>query len=260
MMRRFLLLALLAAAAPPAALATPELALRYDVYYLAFRVVAIDAVSRVEPAAYRANVMLRTTGVLGAIMRWASSATATGMVDGPLLRPAFYGVRSEFRDRRQQIDLEYGDGGAVRAQVEGVLTDGARDDVPEPLRTGTIDPLTAGIAVSHQFAATGRCDGTLRVFDGLRRYDLRYVDLGVTELEPSRRDAYRGPARHCRATVERLAGFLQSGEGARDGASELSAWLAPPLPGVGAVAVRLDLKGQRGTLHIHLSRAGLREG
>ena len=53
---------------------------------------------------------------------------------------------------------------------------------------------------------TARGDGLLRGrradLRRLRRYDLVYEDLGMTEIKPSRRDPYQ-PARLCRATVTR---------------------------------------------------------
>jgi hypothetical protein len=169
--RSLLLLAACLAFSPP--LEARELALRYDGYYLLFRVISIDAVSSVEPAAYRTNVTLRTTGLLRAFGRWQSTATATGAVDGAFLHPAFYGASSEFRDRRQRVALEYDRSGSVRADVEGRLTDGERDDVPVLLRDGTVDPLTATITLPRRIVTTGTCAGTVRVFYGLRRYDLR---------------------------------------------------------------------------------------
>jgi hypothetical protein len=92
------------------------------------------------------------------------------------------------------------------------------------------------------------------IYDGLRRYDLRYEDLGDVELERSRRDPYRGPARLCRATVHSIAGFLRTGDHAGERATEMSTWLASPAPGVAPVVVRIQVHGTRGTLNVHLSR------
>jgi hypothetical protein len=235
--------------------ATEDLALHYDVYYLAFHVISIDLDSRVEPTTYRTTASLQSAGLLAAIAPWESRATASGTIDGSALRPSFYRAQSEFRHRQQSIDLEYGDAGAVRGDVDGVLSDGERDQVPDPLRHGTVDPLTAGAVVAQRLATTGSCAGTVPVFDGLRRFDLRYEDLGMVELEPSRHDPYHGSARHCRATVEPIAGFLRSGERAGERATDLSAWLAPPLPGASPVAVRIEVAGTHGTLRAHLTRA-----
>jgi hypothetical protein len=84
---------------------------------------------------------------------------------------------------------------------------------------------------------------------------VRYDDLGTEDLEPSSRDPYRGPARHCRASVDPIAGFLRTGDHAGERASGLSTWLAAPLPDAAPVAVRMDLEGEHGTLHVHLARA-----
>jgi len=248
-----IILAVLVAGARPEAHAADTRTLHYDVFYLAFRVLAVDVQSHVERAAYRTSVSLRTAGLFAAIVPWRSSATAGGTIEGPTLRPSFYRVQSEYRDRAQRIDLEYGDAGRVGGGVDGVLTDGERDDVPEPLRAGTMDPVTAEAAVVQRLAATGTCAGTVRIFDGLRRYDLRYDDLGVGDLEPSRYDSYRGSARLCRASVDPVAGFLRSGEHAGEQATQVLAWLAPPVAGATPVAVRIELSGPRGTLHAHLA-------
>ena len=232
-----------------------QLTLHYDIYYLAFHIVSIDVASHVEHQGYRTSVALRTAGVLALLAPWESRAVASGTVDGDTLRPASYQARSEYRERRQRIDLEYGSGGAVRGGADGPLSDGERDEVPADLRDGTVDPVTAGAAIAQRLAATGTCAGVVRVFDGLRRYDLWYEDLGMAELPPSRRDPFAGSARHCRATVHPIAGFLRTGDRAGERATELSAWLAPPVPGASPVTLRMDVTGTRGTLHVHLARA-----
>jgi hypothetical protein len=237
------------------AYAAQDLTLHYEIYYLAFPIISVDVASRVRPDAYSTTVALKTEGVLGVFAGWQSEATASGAIDGGTVRPVSYRARSAYRDRHQRIDLDYERAGAVRGEVAGMLTDGERDDVPDALRADTLDPVSASAALGRRLAATGSCAGTLRVFDGLRRYDLRYEDLGEADLPPSRRDPYRGPARLCRATIEPIAGFLRTGDHAGERATELSAWLAPPLAGAEPVVVRIDLEGTRGTLHAHLARA-----
>jgi len=239
--------------------AAERLALHYDVYYLMFPVLSIDVASHVEATAYRTTVALRTAGIFATLVPWQSSALAHGRVDGATLRPAGYRARSEYRDRHQQIELAYEDGGAVRGDVDGMLTDGEREDVPDALRDGTVDPITANVVLAQRLAASGSCAGTVRIFDGLRRYDLRYEDLGMAEIAPSRRDPYRGGARHCRATVHSIAGFLRTGDHSGERATDVSVWLAPPLPGATPIVVRIDLRGTGGTLHVHLRAASALE-
>jgi hypothetical protein len=193
--------------------------------------------------------------MLDAFVRWQSRAVVHGRVDGATLRPSVYRAQSAYRDRQQRIDLTYDRAGTVRGDVDGLLTDGERDVVPDALRDGTVDPITATALLAQWLASTGSCTGTVPIFDGLRRYDLRYEDLGPAELAPSWRDPYRGPARLCRATVHSIAGFLRTGDRAGERATEVSTWLAPPLPGAMPIAVRIALRGTRGSLHVHLARA-----
>jgi hypothetical protein len=49
--------------------------------------------------------------------------------------------------------------------VNGVLTDGDREQVPDDLRHGTIDPITASAVVAQRLAATGSCAGVVPIFD-----------------------------------------------------------------------------------------------
>jgi hypothetical protein len=238
--------------------AADDLALHYDVYWLMLRIVSVDVASRVDGSGYGATVDFRTAGLLDTFAPWQSRIMVGGIVDGTVLRPSSYRVESALGDRHQSIALEYERAGTVRGAVEGILTDGERDNVPAPLRDGTVDPVTASVLVTERLARTGSCEGTVRIFDGLRRYDLRYDDLGPADLEPSGRDPYRGSARHCRATVDPIAGFLRTGDHAGERATAISAWMAAPLPGAPPVTVRMDVVGERGTLHVHLARATAR--
>ncbi len=231
------------------ALAAQDLALHYDVYYLALPIITLDVASRVVQGAYSTSVAVRTAGLLGFFAPWESQVTANGAIEGAVVRPTSYRAASAYRGRAQQIELEYGRAGAVQTAVHGVLSDGTREQVPDALRDGTLDPVSASALLTRRLAATGTCSGTIAIFDGLRRYDVRCDDLGTADLPPSRHDRYRGPARHCHAAIDVIAGELRSGESA-----ELSAWLAPPVEGADPVTVRLDLESAIATLHVHLAR------
>jgi hypothetical protein len=232
-----------------------SLTLHYDIYYRVFPVLSLDVASGTADDVYRTNVSLRTAGVLAIVAPWESRAVASGSIDDDMLRPAFYRAESVYRSRRQRIDLAYASTGAVNGEVDGRLSDGEREEVPGWLRDGTVDPITASGLTGQRLATTGTCAGTVPVFDGLRRFDLHYADLGTTALPPSRRDPYEGTARLCRATVHSIAGFLLTGDRAGERATEVSAWFAPPVPGASPVAVRIEVSGTLGTLHAHLARA-----
>jgi hypothetical protein len=233
----------------------PGISLAYDVYYLAFRVLSVESTTFVESDGYRTNSMMRTVGFLGTLFPWESRSSAFGSIVGSDLVPDQYRLRSRFRGKPIEVDLRYGEGGAVDERVAGDLGEGRRRPVSEAEQSGTLDPLSAAISLSHELGRTGTCSGTRRVFDGVRRYDLRYEDLGVVELEPSGDERFGGATRLCRASVQPIGGFLETGEGAGEAPQSIIAWLASPMPGTAPVPLRLDLTGTRGTLSAYLQRA-----
>lgn len=257
------LLVVLLVAAPGAALASATvtaLDLRYDVYYSLLRLMTIESRSLVAPDVYSLQSRMETVGVIGVLFPWTYRSEVHGRIRGAQLAPDVFHSRSEFRDFVQQVSLRYGEDGPV-GEVSpfrlDILGDGyTRDEVPPEMRAGTIDPLTEIAALARQLARGEGCAGVRRVFDGLRRYDIVYEDLGETELEESSYDAYAGRARQCRSRLVPLAGFFKpKDDEERDSLTAVTAWLMPPLPDVAPAPVRLLVEGRRGSLWIHLREA-----
>jgi hypothetical protein len=252
--------------APAARGATAELDLHYDVYYSLLHLLTIESKTHVEPDVYSLESHMQTVGLLGTLFPWTYRSEVHGRVDGAQLKPDFFSSHSEIRDRVQQVSLRYG---AAGPQVDELTAfdssafgqDYTRDEVPPDLRAGTIDPLTEIISVSQQLARGEGCGGVRSVFDGLRRYDVVYQDMGDTELESSSYDSYAGRARECRSVLKPIAGFWKPKDAQHDKADKadavtsITAWLMPPQPGFEPVPVRMSVEGERGTLTIHLTKA-----
>ena len=62
---------------------------------------------------------------------------------------------------------------------------------------GAIDPFSAMLNALNDIARTGSCNGSERVYDGLRTSELTLHDLGTTVLEKDRPFAYEGKALVC---------------------------------------------------------------
>jgi Protein of unknown function (DUF3108) len=234
-----------------------DLDLRYDVYYSVLRVLRIESRSRVERDAYDVHSTMETVGLTGAIFPWTYRSEVQGRIADGRLAPDRFQSWSEFHGKIQQVELRYEGADPVvdklQAFKDDVLGKGlTRDDVPPELRAGTIDPLTEITALAHDLADGEGCAGTRHVFDGVRRYDTVYEDLGEQTLKPSRRDAYHGPARVCRSHIRPIAGFWKSKDQRADALTQVTAWLMPVRPGLSPVPVRLEVSGPRGELEIHL--------
>jgi hypothetical protein len=116
------------------------------------------------------------------------------------------------------------------------------------LQQSTIDPMTATLQ-----ALFSECRGSLPVFDGRRRYDLMFTDVGLADVPRARGAMYSGPARRCRADIKPLAGFWRPDSLHDERPSRMEYWIASPRPELPPVPVYLELSSPRGILKIHLT-------
>jgi hypothetical protein len=112
-----------------------------------------------------------------------------------------------------------------------------RDPVPAALQLNTVDMLSALALLVRTVADTGRCDASVRTFDGNRAGEITAHTGGEEILPPTSRSAFSGMALRCDFTSRTLAGFLREDGNAYDRRPlRGSVWLAglthgePPLP------------------------------
>lgn len=116
--------------------------------------------------------------------------------------------------------------------------------VPASSRAGTIDPLSALTALIRDVARTGRCDDSVRTFDGrkLEQFDVRTA--GEEAVPPSIHSAFSGPGLRCAYVRRVLAGARGDGTG-EDGRTRAgSIWLGPVLPGLPRLPMRVVAETQ----------------
>ncbi len=243
------LLVALAGAAGATAPVPPPITLRYDVRYGPLTIMSFDTTVDVADRTYRSTTRMQTEGVVELVYPWKAEAVSDGVRDGTTLTPKRHTSDGMYRGTHRRVRIDYADDGAVVSTIEPPPEEDARDRVPADLQRATMDPLTASLA------AAGRqpCGGTLPVFDGRRRYDMRLEDKGPAEVEPARRGIYAGPARRCRATIIPYSGFWRSEPTESEAPTTLDYFIATPRPDVGPLPVYLELAGARGTLRIHLT-------
>ena len=241
-------LAVLLASAP--CIAEPGAVLDYEVRYGPLQVLAMRTTARFDGDRYQATTEVRTVGVVALLFPWSAASESRGVQADGRMRPLRFHSAGEYRGTRRLAEIDYDPGGAIRTRIDPAPEADDRDPVPPTLQQATIDPLTASLA-----AVASGCRGTLRVFDGRRRYDLVLSDLGDAETPSSRHTLYTGRARRCRAVIEPLAGFWRSEPRQDERPTQIDFWVAPPRPDLIAVPVYLELSAPRGTLAIHLSAA-----
>ena len=224
--------------------------LDYEVRYGPLQVLAMRTTARFDGERYLASSDAHTVGVVALLFPWRAASTTNGLRADGAMRPLRYRSSGEYRGRLRLAEIEYDGGGALRVHVDPTAEADDRDAVPPALQLATVDPLTASLAA----VALG-CRGTLRVFDGRRRYDLLLNDLGAAETPSARHTIYAGPARHCRGTIQSIGGFWHAAPVQDERPTQIDFWIAAPRPDLMAVPVYLELSAPRGTLAVSLSAA-----
>src|SRR3546814_341971 len=236
------LVLLLIVAADPAFAAPPDrLTLDYEVYVGGLRLLKARAMLDLAPDAYGIRLDAALEGVPALFADWWAVTTSEGrVVDGAVV-PRHHRIERLHRGVVKTIDMAYDAGGTI-----AVVFDPPRDDlVPiDPAdMAGAIDPLTALVAMIERISAGGACSGTIKAFDGRRRYDLVFAEGGPATLAPNRYSPYAGPALRCRMRQVPVAGDWDWGEetgskAPRERAADI--WLAAPVAGAPVVPVRVE--------------------
>ena len=113
-------------------------------------------------------------------------------------------------DRQPQVEL-------IRSRPSKY----ALTPVPEDSTAGTVDPFAPVFALSRQLGLGQACDGLFRVFDGIRRYNVRVTDRQQQAIQDDP-PFFSGMSRVCDVSVERIGGFSERRGLFRFGEEEIS--------------------------------------
>ena len=249
-----------AAEAAPARIAD----LTYDVYLGGLHIFTLDIGMILQPDRYRVTAEGGTQGMVGWLYKWDIKLAAEGVDDDGRIEPRNYVAESDWQHNRRVVHLGFAAEGRYGLQqdpppepdpdIEGEL--------PQTLPEGTVDPLSFALAASRALEQSGRCDQTVPLFDGQRRYDLIMEHGGEAILPPSDYSIYQGLAVRCTFSIKRISGFRKSWRSGRQGDADSSApptiWVAPIRKDLPPVPVRYDGAIALGHIVIHLTRAEVR--
>ncbi len=260
--------AVAAAMAAEGALVKGEtLSLGYDIYVGGLHALAVTVDVTQDGPRYRATAAGQTKGLIDFLFAWTSRVKATGQRHEDGYRPQLFISASHWRGKARARRLDFFGGGAYRLErTPPRKAAGKRQPLPPEMIRHTVDPLTAGLKAIDHLVRAGSCGGTIRVFDGKRRYDIAFTDEGADVVEPSRLSIFRGPARRCRFTMDRIHGFKKrhytnfwnDSEDNGHGMWDFEVWVARPKPGVPPVPVRFEGEIYLGSVMIHLTHAAVK--
>lgn len=237
--------------------------LTYDVYLGGLHIFTFDVNMALQPDRYRVTAEGGTRGAIGWLYAWQTRLAAEGVERDGTIEPRRYVVDSDWQGDRRTIELGFTEGGRyeLRQEPPPEPDPDIEGGLPDSLPDGTFDPLSLVLAASRTFQETGRCDQTIPVFDGRRRFDLTLRHVDQATLPPSDYTIYDGPAVRCSFSVKRISGFRKSWRsgGRRNAdAGTPTLWIAPVRPDLPPVPVRYDGEIALGNIVIHLTGATVR--
>lgn len=245
------------ALAPAPAGAEPLLA-RYEIRAGSFTMMQVEALLDLDGPRYRILTRLQTTGLAGLFLDGEQVALAEGVWHGAEPVPQAFRLEGRWRGNPRRVAMDYASPGQPRLRAVEPPNEAEREIVPERLRRGTMDALSALAKLASKVALTGRCDGEAAVFDGRRRTDYRVRTGGIDHLAAE--GAFGGEALRCAFEGQLIAGFRR-GEDPEEARQPQggTAWLARALPGGPPLPVRIEVPSRWfGTIRVVL--AGLRPG
>lgn len=254
------------AASPATETAAAQIAdLKYDVYVGGLHIYSLDVEMVLQSGRYRLSARGGTQGMVGMVYTWDTDLAADGIDQGGRVEAQRFHSKTQWQSRRRTVELGFSADGryALRQDPPPEPDPDIEGGLPQALPAGVVDPLSFAISATRLLARTGRCDQTVPVFDGQRRFNVIVTQLGVASLQPNRYSIYQGPAMRCGLGIERISGFRKSLRAKREKeerSTPPTIWVAQVQPGLPPIPVRYDGEIALGKIVVHLTDARFRTG
>lgn len=234
------------------------LRLGYDVYVGGLNIFAFTIDFALNGDTYSIKGDGESRGFARMFWRWSSHLAAGGNVEPETVRPQIYNVetRSSKRDRSMQLSFDEGGKYTIRRTPPDTPHRAAKRELPPVVPKGTLDPLTISLRIARDVESGRGCKGTHAIFDGDRRYNLVFTDLGKSQLPATPYSVFAGTAHRCQFDMVRISGFREPREFLRywdeDNLDPPEIWVAPIVPGMPPVPVRAHGDLNMGGLRVYL--------
>jgi hypothetical protein len=247
---------------PISAKASEAKKLTYAVYTGGMNVVMADLDFKFsDDASYSALVSAKTHGFLGKVAPWSGTFETTGHYKGEKFFPNVHTSVAVWRGEDDQKAYDYDGKGNLTdfKEVEAGKTK-PKKELSAELIKDTTDILSATLKVMHNMGRGESCSSSEDIFDGKRRFALKFEPVSETILKSSRYNMYGGEAKKCQIMVEpkggkwhkKPRGWMSIQEQGRDSGALPTIWLGKLKDSDLFVPVKVKVKTAYGTLMMHL--------
>jgi len=185
----------LALAGSPGHGAEPAFDSRYVLSLGGFTLAEIRFAGTLSAGAYSAEARLETAGLVDSLYRAGFTARAEGRRAGAALVPGHFEARTFDSGDSRDLAIRYGAGRPQAVTADPPFKTRPWEIDPRA-QSGTLDPLSAAVALFAPQPEAGLCARAVESFDGRKR-------TRITLGEPER----RGARIRCPGVYERVAGF-----------------------------------------------------
>lgn len=202
-------LALAAAAAPPAAAQSAKtVEAEYVVFWLdTIAVYGAKMTGTWDGAQYRVAFHVRSLGMIEAVARTRIEWKTEGSVRAGRALPASFDQANASRGQTRRIALRYAGDGPPNVAIAPPESPGKRPPVPEAMKRGTVDPLTAVFAAVTTRMDAKPCVYSAQVFEGLRRTDISFAYARADRAPRMAPSGLPAETVVCLLHAKRLAGY-----------------------------------------------------
>jgi hypothetical protein len=239
-----------------AADATP-LDLSYDLTLGGITVMSFEFDVRTNADRYAVDFSGRTRGMLNLLGSGYVVSSSQGLVkpDGTP-EPLVFASHSDGNEGEKRTQIQYDEHGP--AHWTAIPQPGSDGDevtpVPPDSIPGTRDILAALYDFAAELGKDESCTREMKIFDGRRRFDLKFSDRGQENVTPEGVGFYAGPALHCHLDLVRIGGY-STDPAKKVAGDDAEFWLAHVLPDEPPVPVEIIFKGRLGLMHARLAQA-----
>jgi len=191
-----------------------------------FQVANIVISSTFHEETYQASARFTAAGLAALFTDADIEAGVSGYREGPRLQPWRYSHLNHASSKNRIVGIDFPEGVAT-PDINPPFGNMGEPPASAEERLGAADPLSALLSVGLGSVAdeNGRCAGTLPIFDGRARYNLRFEYGGEDRI---RTRAWRGDAQVCHAYYEPISGYEEDEFPSDDVIAEpITMWFAP---------------------------------
>jgi len=169
-----------------------------DGYLSGFKVGQSNAVFDLDRFNYSLTVHSTTTGITKFFYPWEQEIKILGQIDNHIVKPSYYKI-NDTRDNNKSghMHIIYENSiPIIKSSIPDHNTDTRREKVSKKLLLNSLDPVTSIILLGLLISKTNDCDHEIQIFDGRRRFNLKYSlsEINIDTIT-------------CKLNIIRIAGY-----------------------------------------------------